>query len=169
MPHHSVPYGGVQVINPWWVGAVVGYCTSLVETWSAGDRLAIAKAKARDLPAERRTGPMKALLVTALMLVNIQPSHAAYYTYSEWAGLPPNFRAVYVAGMYDALTSFATTDADIKSAVHYQNCISRAKMQNTQLAENMLAYAGSRPNLQSGGVTGAFINYLIELCGKPPQ
>ncbi|MEH2590273.1 hypothetical protein [Bradyrhizobium sp. AZCC 1721] len=111
----------------------------------------------------------KAILVAALVAVSTAASHAVFFTYSEWARMPDNLRAVYISGLYDALISFVDNDSGEKVALHYQTCISRAKMQNAQLAENTLAYAKSRPNVQSSGVGGALIGYLIELCGKPPQ
>jgi len=82
----------------------------------------------------------------------------------------PSFpRAAYISGLYDALTSFAKDDEDAKVGTHYRNCISRSKMTNVQLADNVRAFTSVRPKNQTAGVGGALIDYLIELCGKPPQ
>jgi hypothetical protein len=70
---------------------------------------------------------------------------------------------------YDALVSMAETNAEAKIGAHYQACVVRAKMRNGQLAESTLLYGSARPELQSGGVGEVMINYLIQLCGKPPH
>jgi hypothetical protein len=106
--------------------------------------------------------------VAALMLA-ISTAHAEYFTYSDWSKQPADFRAAYIAGLYDALVSMAETNAEAKIGAHYQACVVRAKMRNGQLAESTLLYGSARPELQSGGVGEVMINYLIQLCGKPPQ
>jgi acyl-CoA reductase-like NAD-dependent aldehyde dehydrogenase len=106
--------------------------------------------------------------VAALMLA-IATAHAEYFTYSDWSKQPAEFRAAYIAGLYDALISMAETNAEAKIGAHYQACVVRAKMRNGQLAENTLLYGSARRELQSGGVGTVMINYLIQLCGKPPH
>jgi hypothetical protein len=56
-----------------------------------------------------------------------------------------------------------------QNRAHYQACVVRAKMRNGELAESTLLYGFARPELQSGGVGTVMINYLIQLCGKPPH
>ena len=106
--------------------------------------------------------------VAALMLA-IATAHAEYFTYSDWAKQPPDFRAAYIAGLYDALISMAETNAEAKIGAHYQACVVQAKIRNGQLAESTLLYGSARPELQSGGIGTVMINYLIQLCGKPPH
>jgi acyl-CoA reductase-like NAD-dependent aldehyde dehydrogenase len=106
--------------------------------------------------------------VAALMLA-IATAHAEYFSYSDWSKQPADFRAAYIAGLYDALISMAETNAEAKIGAHYQACVVRAKMRNGQLAESTLFYGSARPELQSGGVGTVMINYLIQLCGKPPH
>ena len=38
-----------------------------------------------------------------------------------------------------------------------------------QLSENIKQFASTRPQLQTGNVLNAMIDYLIAACGKPPQ
>jgi hypothetical protein len=38
-----------------------------------------------------------------------------------------------------------------------------------QLAENIINYVKDKPKLQGESVQGPLINYLIELCGAPPE
>jgi hypothetical protein len=109
-----------------------------------------------------------ASVVAALMLA-IATAHAEYFTYSDWSKQPAEFRAAYIAGLCDALISMAETNAEAKIGSHYQACVVRAKMRNGQLAESTLLYGSARPELQSGGVGTVMINYLIQLCGKPPH
>jgi hypothetical protein len=50
----------------------------------------------------------KPALVAALMLATAATAaHAEYFTYSEWSQQPADFRATYVAELYDALVSVA--------------------------------------------------------------
>ena len=107
--------------------------------------------------------------VTALMLAIGTTAHAEYFTYSDWSQQPANFRAAYIAGLYDGLITLAETDADATGGAHYQACVAQAKIRNTQLAENTLLFGAARPDLRSGGVGVVLINYLIQLCGKPPK
>ena len=106
---------------------------------------------------------------TALILAIATTAHAEYFTYSDWSKQPADFRAAYIAGLYDALISMAETNAEAKIGAHYQACVVRAKMRNGQLAESTLLFGTARPRLRSGGVGEVMINYLIQLCGKPPQ
>ena len=112
----------------------------------------------------------KSTLVAALMLaIAATAAHAEYFTYSEWSQQPADFRAAYVAGLYDALVSFADSDAEVNIGAHYQDCVMREKIRNSQLAESTLLFGAARPNLRSGGVGTVMINYLIQLCGRPPR
>jgi hypothetical protein len=111
----------------------------------------------------------KSASVTALMLAIATTAQAEYFSYSDWSQQPADFRAAYIAGLYDALISLAETDAEAKIGAHYHTCVSREKMTNAQLAERTLLFGPARTSLQSGGVGTVMINYLIELCGKPPQ
>jgi hypothetical protein len=107
-------------------------------------------------------------VATIVVIALASPASATFYTYAQWSALPEYGRAMYIAGLYDGLVSIFRPE-DHWIASHYRQCIGDAKMTNGQLAENIRAYASARPNLQGQPVTGAFIAYLIQLCGKPPQ
>jgi len=111
----------------------------------------------------------KSASATALMLAIATTAQAEYFTYSDWSQQPADFRAAYIAGLYDALVSLSETDAEAKIGAHYQACVVRAKIRNSQLAERTLLFGAAQPSLRSGGVGQVMINYLIQLCGKPPQ
>jgi hypothetical protein len=106
-----------------------------------------------------------ALILTSIMF--FREASAAYFTYAEWAALPAPSRALYIAGLFDGLTTIATDDWKTITR-HYDTCMDKAKLTNDQLAENVLAYARSRPQFHATPVAGAMINYLIEVCGTPP-
>jgi hypothetical protein len=89
---------------------------------------------------------IKTALVTALLLAS--PANANFFTYSEWANLDANLGALYMAGAIDTLTSSAPNESGIAMMKHYNDCLSRAKMTDGQLAENVKAFAATRPNLQ---------------------
>jgi len=77
-----------------------------------------------------------ALLLTSIM--SFREASAAYLTYAEWAALPAPSRALYIAGLFDGLTTIATDDWEPITR-HYDKCIEKAKLTNDQL-ENVLAY-----------------------------
>ena len=106
------------------------------------------------------------LLLTSMMF--FREASAAYLTYAEWATLPAPSRALYIAGLFDGLTTIATDDWEPITR-HYDRCIEKAKLTNDQLAESLLAYGQSRPQFHAKPVAGAMINYLVEVCGTPPQ
>jgi hypothetical protein len=41
-------------------------------------------------------------------------------------------------------------------------------MSNGELADNVMAFVKTRPELQERSVSGALMNYLITYCGAPP-
>jgi hypothetical protein len=93
------------------------------------------------LSACRITGAFlaRSALVTALTLaIAATAARAEYFTYSDWSQAPADFRAAYVAGLYDALVSFADSDKEAKVGTHYQDCVVRAKITSSQLAERTL-------------------------------
>jgi hypothetical protein len=59
-------------------------------------------------------------------------SWSAFFTYSQWDALDGDLRAVYIAGAFDSLV----------------RCIQRSKMDNRRLADNVRAYAATRPDIQ---------------------
>ena len=93
-----------------------------------------------------------------MLAIAATASRAEYFSYSEWSQQPADFRAAYIAGMYDALISLAETDAEAKIGAHYQTCVSRAKITNSQLAERTLLFGVARTSLRSGGVGTVMMN-----------
>lgn len=93
---------------------------------------------------------------------------AMFYTYAQWDRLSPSDRAYYVAGAFDSLVSFSISPSEAKVGLHYHSCVAKAQLNNNQLAENVRAFAASRPRLHGAAVQGALVQYLIELCGAPP-
>jgi hypothetical protein len=106
-------------------------------------------------------------VATIATIVLVSPASADFYTYAEWAALSEAGRSTYIAGLFDGMVTFVTPETRW-AAAHYRQCLGNAKMNNSQLAENVRVYASTRPNLQQD-VSGALINYVIQLCGKPPS
>ena len=107
-------------------------------------------------------------LVVLAFVVWPNVAEAVYLTYSQWEAMPPFGRDAYIAGAFDSLVEISASSND-NYQKHYNSCLVRQQMTNGQLADNVRAYAASRPELQTGGVVGAMLNYLIALCGKPPS
>jgi hypothetical protein len=92
------------------------------------------------------------MILTSMMF--FREASAAYVTYAEWAALPASSRALYIAGLFDGLTTIATDDWEPITR-HYDRCIEKAKLTNDQLAENVLTYGQSRPQFYAKPVAGA--------------
>ena len=108
------------------------------------------------------------VLAGIMLLAWSAAANASYMTYSQWAALPLPGRSLYIAGAFDALVTISRSSDD-KYQAHYNTCLVNAKMMNSQLAENVSTFASTHPELQSGGVVHALLNYLIALCGVPPK
>lgn len=114
---------------------------------------------------------MRAILIiaAALAVVSITPAQAIYRTYAQWAGMSAGERAAYIAGSADTIISVSDGDDGTKTSLHYYQCLLRSKITSTQLAENILRFAESRPDLHAGTVQGALLQYLIAACGARPK
>jgi phage host-nuclease inhibitor protein Gam len=110
----------------------------------------------------------RTILALCAGLLVAQPAAANFLTYAEWARMKPDMRAIYIAGAFDALITFAMNDEQRAVNAHYNNCIAQSKMTVAQLAENVRKYAKGKPNLQDF-VETPLINYLYEFCGAPPR
>jgi len=113
---------------------------------------------------------LAALIVLAAGIAINSPSYSnTYLDYSEWQNRTEEARVNYIMGMYDLLVTLADSDAGVRRGRHYGACVSKAKMSNRDLAENVRLFGASRPELHSQPVTAVLIQYLIGLCGKPPS
>ena len=66
---------------------------------------------------------MRHLLVMVWLIVGVLPAAANFLTYAQWAALPPQLRAFYIAGAFDQLTTIAGTVGDtdmLHLAKHYR-------------------------------------------------
>jgi hypothetical protein len=107
------------------------------------------------------------LATTILSLCLAMPAAAEFYTYSQWRAWPEAMRSVYIAGAFDSLTTIVPPGAGY--ADYYSECVLKSQMNNGQLAMNVATFVDARPELQGKPVTGGLIQYLIGLCGQPPQ
>ena len=110
------------------------------------------------------------LRVICLFLMVISPAANAgqFYSYHQWVALDEALRSVYIAGVFDSLLGIVRDRNDLPVTKHYDDCITRANMSNGELADNVMAYVKTRPELQERSVSGALMNYLITYCGAPP-
>jgi hypothetical protein len=90
---------------------------------------------------------------------------AGFYKYSLWEAMPVGARAAYIAGAYDSFVTFAQTEEDQTMSVHYINCVRQSKMNIHQLADNVIAFAKTRPEMQAWPLQIPMASYLNALCG----
>jgi hypothetical protein len=112
---------------------------------------------------------MKSLVIAGLLsaLMIGRANAQVYYTYAEWDRLSDQARTMYIAGAYDSLISITSPDT-VSIARHYSKCVS-GRVPIEQLAKNVRTFVAARPDLQKRPVQVGLINYLIELCGAPPN
>jgi hypothetical protein len=106
--------------------------------------------------------------LTLALLLLTTPAHAqsVFLSYSQWAQLPKNLREIYVAGAFDTLST-VTTPEQVSYVKHYNECVAKAALNLSELAENVKEYAATQPDVQSKPVPTAIMRYLISLCGLP--
>jgi hypothetical protein len=114
--------------------------------------------------------PMKSVMIAGFLsaLLVGQAYAQVYYSYPEWDRLNESEQAIYIAGAYDSLVSIASPNT-ASAARHYSRCVASNRLSSEQLARNVRAFVASRPALQKGPVQGGLVNYLVELCGAPPN
>jgi hypothetical protein len=98
-------------------------------------------------------------------------SRAEFYDFERWEKLTPSMRASYVAGVFDAYIYFLVgplVAPEVSLATMYHSrCIIENNVSPAKLAENIRAFAASRPMLRGGYVQDALVQYLAHKCGEP--
>jgi len=112
---------------------------------------------------------MLRLICSFLILISPVANAGQFYSYRQWEELDETLRAVYISGVFDSLLGIVKDRTDLPATKHYDNCISRANMTSGELADNVIAFVKTRPDLKERSVPGALINYLITFCGVPPE
>jgi hypothetical protein len=92
-----------------------------------------------------------------------------FFSYAEWDRMSDNQRSLYIAGAMDALMMYASNVDGPKLTAHFYSCLTKANLNNLQLANNVRAYTKQRPELQAGTVQIPLVHYLRALCGPVPQ
>jgi hypothetical protein len=113
---------------------------------------------------------MRVVLAAVFSGLLMSSALANFYTLQEWSALNPSLRENYIAGAFDSLITVGTGEDSDTVAVHYRNCVKGAHMSLSQLSDNVLRFAKSKPEVQAGPVQTALVRYLISACGEPqPQ
>jgi hypothetical protein len=108
-------------------------------------------------------------LICLFLIVTSPVANAGqFYSYRQWMALNETLRSVYIAGVFDSLLGIVKDRNDLPVTRHYDDCITRANMSDRELADNIMAFVKTRPELQERSVSGALMNYLIDFCGAPP-
>jgi hypothetical protein len=166
--------------------AVMGPSTSLMLRLSSRDardkrghedskvlRIGKGRMRKQDLNervqwTSRRSGKMLRVICLFLMVISPAANAGQFYSYRQWVALDEALRSVYMAGVFDGLLGIVKDRNDIPVTKHYDACITRANMSDRQLADSVIAFVKTRPELQERSVSGALMNYLIAFCGAPP-
>ena len=111
---------------------------------------------------------MLRLICSFLIVISPVANAGQFYSYRQWVVLDETLRSVYIAGVFDSLLGIVKDRKDLPVTKHYDDCITRANMTTGELAENIIAFVKTRPELRERSVSGALMNYLIAFCGAPP-
>jgi hypothetical protein len=117
------------------------------------------------------TGKHMYRVVFPLMLLSssaLSQGANVFFSYSEWERMSDNQRSIYIAGAMDALMMYAGNDGP-KLTAHFYSCLTKASLNNLQLANNVRTYTKQHPELQVGTVQIPLVHYLRALCGPVPQ
>ena len=110
-----------------------------------------------------------AVMLLLLSTPALSQGTRVFYTYSEWERMSDNQRSLYIAGAIDALLMYASNIEGPKLTDHLYNCLTKANLNNLQLANNVQAYTRQHPEAQGDTVQIPLIHYLRALCGPVPQ
>jgi hypothetical protein len=121
-----------------------------------------------------------AAMNTSVMLVMIHTTLVAaptvaeaksgvWYSYSEWERAPDPEKSAYLAGAFDSLVVVTGDEQQSKMADHYTNCMHHTQMNLEQFTDDVAAFGNAHPEVQRHSVQYAMVNYLVSLCGAPPQ
>jgi hypothetical protein len=111
---------------------------------------------------------MRYLICSLLIAISPVANAGQFYSYRQWMALDDTLRSVYIAGVFDSLLGIVKDRNDLPVTKHYDECITRSRMSNGDLADNVIAFVKKKPELQERSVSGALMNYLISFCGPPP-
>jgi hypothetical protein len=130
-----------------------------------------ARLDAQGFPREHgATGMLKLIIIAAVVVCSV--AHAQiliWWNYSEWERLPQDAKVAYLAGAFDSLVGLADDQMQIQMALHYSKCVSGTHMSPRQLTDGVSAFGAAHPELRGFTVQRVLVNYLISLCGTPPQ
>jgi hypothetical protein len=110
-------------------------------------------------------------VIFALLLLSssaLSQEASVFFSYSEWERMSDNQRSIYIAGAMDALMTYASNVDGPKLAAHFYDCLTKASLNNLQLANNVRTYAKQHMELRAGTVQIPLVHYLRALCGPVP-
>jgi hypothetical protein len=111
---------------------------------------------------------MRFLTLVLLLLTTSAHAQSVFLTYGQWEQMPKNLREIYVAGAFDTLSTVSTPE-QVNFVKHYNECIAKARLNLSQLTENMETYAETQPDLRDKPTPGALLRYLVSICGPAAQ
>ena len=113
---------------------------------------------------------LKLIVIATVVLCTV--AHAQiliWLNYSQWERLPRDAKVAYLAGAFDSLVGLADDQTQIQMALRYSKCVSSTHMSPRQLTDSVSAFGAAHLELQGFTVQRVLVNYLISLCGTPPQ
>ncbi len=108
---------------------------------------------------------VKRYLVLVLFLIAM-PAEAQFRTASEWAGLPPESRTFYIAGVRDFIAIYASRGkGPIASRVH--TCLGGARFAPAATADFILERIKLRKDVAESNAAGIVLSYIENDCRSP--
>jgi hypothetical protein len=111
---------------------------------------------------------MKRCLALILILIAM-PAEAKFRTASEWAGLPPQARTFYVAGVRDLTAMFASQGKDAlkyKLLARIHTCLGAARFAPAEAADYILEWIKFRADASESNVAGMTLSYFEKDCRR---
>lgn len=105
---------------------------------------------------------MKRYLVLVLLLIAM-PAEARFRTASEWADLPPQSRAFYVAGVRDLTAMIASrSNGPVLSRIH--TCLGAARFAPADTADFIVEWIKLRKDVARSNAAGVILGYIENDC-----
>lgn len=105
---------------------------------------------------------MKRYLALVLLLIAV-PAEAKFRTGSEWAGLPPETRTFYVAGVRDFMGTLGSRNK-APLAVRIHTCLGAARFAPAATADFILEWIKRRTDAAEANAAGLVLSYIENSC-----
>ena len=105
---------------------------------------------------------MRKLFIVSVALVLSTAAAEADLTFAQWSDGPSDKRAIYTAGVMEAVGVYAES---LGFASRWSACLERLRLSYGEIGEGTLAFAKLHPELNKEPAPAVIIAYMNQRCG----